>query len=98
MKNQNLAIVVDHDYQSGDIVSPTELIASADLVRRILENSITCKQIGPCIFSFSAKQKEEAFKAINNLEERMNGLRIKASFAKIESLDEEFNYWQEKCW
>lgn len=98
MKSLNLGIIVDHDYQSGDIVSPAELMASADLVRRTLEDTVTCKQIGPCLFSFNAEQKEAAFKAINNLEEHILNLRITVTFVMLEPLDTEFKAWQANCW
>lgn len=91
------ALVVDHDYAQYGAVSPSLLTERIDACRRVLENWMPLRQIGPGIFTLKTNEKEQAFKTIETLSYYLEGSTcLTFKIVRLAPLDDEFKDWQYK--
>jgi len=74
-------------------MNASKFMAGVEMVRRLLEEKVPCKQIGACAIAFPPEKKDRIFSAINTMSETLSYHNLKISFAKVEFLDEEFRSW-----
>lgn len=74
-------------------MNASKFMAGVEMVRRLLEEQVPCKQIGACAIAFPPEKKGRVFSAINTMSETLSSHNLKISFARIEPLDEEFKSW-----
>lgn len=96
MTSEFYALLADHDYEQGGTVNPISLTEKIDAFRRLLENQIQLSQIGPGIFTFNANEKEQAFKAVDALEQWASYNQLVFGFIQFAPLEKEFKNWQHK--
>jgi hypothetical protein len=93
MNKAKYVLTIDHSYQNGFPMNASKFMAGVEMVRRLLEERVPCKQIGACAIAFPPEKKDRVFSAIDTMSETLSYHNLKVSFAKIEFLDEEFKSW-----
>ena len=96
METQILALLIDEDYRHKKASSPSELAATTNHLRRILEDHFSCTQVGPGLFAFDESEKEKAFNAVDNIEWDGGNKGMTFKFIKFEALDSEFQSWRDR--
>lgn len=94
MTDQKIALIVDTDWTKSGPVAPNTLQTRIDALRRQLEERINLKQLGPGLFGFYSAQKEDAFEAVDRLEDWISHNCLRATFIEISSLEEDFESWK----
>ena len=94
MNKAKYVLTIDHSYQNGIPMNASKFMAGVEMVRRLLEERVPCKQIGACAIAFPPEKKDRVFSAINTMSDTLSFHNLKVSFAKIEFLDEEFESWR----
>jgi len=96
MDKATYTLTIDHDYGCGMPMDPRKFMAGVEMVRRLLDEQVPCKQIGACTFAFPSEKRSKVFSAIDRMS--YNGIlpALRFSFARTESLDHEFESWRER--
>ena len=74
-------------------MDPRKFMAGVEMVRRLLEERVPCRQIGACTIAFPSEKRSKVFSAIKSMSYDGSLPALKFSFARTESLDHEFESW-----
>ena len=76
----------------------SKFFAGFEALRRLLEQTVPCKQIGACSIAFPPDMKDAVFSVIELASDKLSHYNLMINFARIESLDEEFEAWSRQRW